>query len=117
MKLRARMVFRDGKPPSRLESRFETLWRALGGPELEKEFRFHPVRKWRADFAHLPSRTLIEIEGGIYVNGRHNRAGGFAADLKKYLEAALAGWRVVRLGPNELTADSVGRLVYMVSGG
>jgi hypothetical protein len=51
----------------------------------------------------------------IYVNGRHNGAGGFAADLEKYLEAALAGWRVVRLGPNELTTDCVGRLVSLVS--
>jgi very-short-patch-repair endonuclease len=117
MATRARMVFRDGKPPSRLEKRFELLWRALCGPALEKEFRFHPVRKWRADFAHLPSRTLIEIEGGIYVNGRHNRAGGFAADLEKYLEAALAGWRVVRLGPNELTTAHVERLVALVQAG
>ena len=117
MPTRRRKVFRDCKPPSKLVGRFELLWRVLAGPELVKEFRFHPVRKWRADFAHLPSRTLIEIEGGIYVNGRHNRAGGFAADLKKFLEAALAGWRVVRLGPNELTANYVGRLVSMVSGG
>jgi len=117
MKLRRRERFRGGKPPSRLEKRFETLWRALGGPELEREFRFHPTRKWRADFAHLPSRTLIEIEGGIYVNGRHNRAAGFAADLEKYLEAALAGWRVIRLGPKELDADHLGRLIGLVSGG
>jgi very-short-patch-repair endonuclease len=117
MATRARKVFRGIKPPSRLEKRFELLWRAHGGPELEKEFRFHPVRKWRADFAHLPSRTLIEIEGGIYVNGRHNRGAGFAADLEKYLEASLAGWRVVRLGPNELTADRVERLIRLATGG
>jgi hypothetical protein len=55
---------------------------------LEREFHFHPTRRWRADFAHLPSRTLIEIEGGIYVNGRHNRAGGFAADLENRAEIA-----------------------------
>jgi len=116
MPTRPRMVFRDGKPPSRLESRFETLWRALGGPVLEKEFRFHPVRKWRADFAHMASRTLIEIEGGIYVHGRHNRGAGFAADLEKYLEAALSGWRVVRLGPNELTVPHLERLVALVLG-
>jgi len=116
VKPRFRKRFRDGTPPSRLESRFETLWKALGGPELKREFRFHEIRRWRSDFAHLPSRTLIEIEGGIYVNGRHNRGAGFAADLEKYLEATLAGWRVVRLGSKELTASHVERLVALVRG-
>ena len=105
------------KAPSSLEKRFERLWSALEGPELVKEFRFHPVRRWRSDFAHLPSRTLIEIEGGVFVNGRHNRPGGFAADLEKYLEAGLAGWRVVRLGSKELTAECLGRVVAMVRAG
>jgi very-short-patch-repair endonuclease len=117
MPSRDRKVFRGVKPPSRLEKRFEMLWEAHGGPPLEKEYRFHPVRKWRADFAHLPSRTLIEIEGGIYVNGRHNRGAGFAADLEKYLEAGLSGWRLIRLGPNELTGETIARLVAMVNGG
>ena len=114
MPSRPRSVFRDAAPPSRLEKRFELLWRALGGPDLVKEFRFHSVRKWRADFAHLPSRTLIEIEGGIYINGRHNRGAGFAADLEKYLEAALDGWRVVRLGPDSLTGNSIERLIAVL---
>jgi hypothetical protein len=38
------------------------------------------------------------------------------ARVGKYLEAALAGWRVVRLGPNELTAEHVGRLVALLAG-
>jgi very-short-patch-repair endonuclease len=117
MATRQRSLFRDAKPPSRLEKRFELLWQQLSGPELEKEFRFHPVRKWRADFAHLGSRTLIEIEGGIYINGRHNRPAGFAADLEKYFEASLAGWRVVRLGPKELTLEHLERLVALIVGG
>ena len=116
MPSRPRTVHRDAKPPSRLERRFADLWRAADGPPLESEFRFHPQRRWRADFAHVPSRTLIEIEGGIYVQGRHNRAAGFAADIEKYLEAALDGWRVVRLGRAELTFPVVERLVALVDG-
>ncbi len=54
---------RGGKV-SKLEQRFALPWRSMNGPVLEREFRFYPIRKWRSDFAHLPSRTLIEIEGG-----------------------------------------------------
>lgn len=111
MKKRARR--RKGSP---LEARFALLWRSLGGPPLEREFRFHPTRKWRADFAHLPSRTLIEIEGGIWVRGRHTTPKGFAADAEKYLEAALAGWRVLRLVDRQLTPKVVGRIVDLCSG-
>ena len=53
----------------------------------------------------------------IYVHGLRTAAQGFAADLEKYLEAALAGWRVVRLGPNELTTAHVERLVALVRDG
>lgn len=100
--------------PSRLERRFELLWRTLNGPKLEAEFRFHPTRRWRADYAHLESRTLIEVEGGVWVGGRHNRATGFVADAEKYFEAALGGWRVVRLVDSQLNLANIGRLVAAI---
>jgi len=81
---------------SNLERHFETVWRQLGGPDLEPEYRFHPVRKWRFDFALPDKKIAIEIEGGIHTNGRHNRAAGYSADCEKYNAAALAGWRVFR---------------------
>ena len=110
-----RLRYRAPKSPSRLEERFLMLWKAVEGPPLQREFRFHEKRKWRADFAYLPGRVLIEIEGGIWVNGRHNRAAGFNADLEKYLEASLAGWRVFRFGPDQITLENVERLAALVA--
>ena len=104
------------RTPSRLERKFELLWRALDGPALETEFRFHPTRHWRADYAHLESRTLIEIEGGVWMGGRHNRAAGFVADAEKYFEATLGGWRVVRLVDSQLSLENMGRLVLAIRG-
>ena len=109
-----RLRYRSKTPPSRLEAKFALSWRSLGGPELEREFRFHAERKWRADFAHVLSRTLIEVEGGLYIQGRHNRPQGFAADAEKYLEAALAGWRVLRLTEFQITAPMIERIVGFV---
>jgi len=109
-----RLRYRDKSPPSRLEAKFALYWRSFGGPELEREFRFHAERKWRADFAHIESRTLIEIEGGLWIQGRHNRPQGFAADAEKYLEAALAGWRVLRLTELQITAPMIERIVAFI---
>ena len=114
-RLRSRLRHRDPKPPSRLEARFLHLWETAGGPHLEKEFRFHPPRRWRADFAHLPTRTLIEVEGGIFIQGRHNRAVGFLGDIEKYFEAALAGWRVLRLSERELTSGTIARIIAFLA--
>ena len=62
-------VSQDRKPSS-LESKFDLLWSTIGGQSLGMEYRFHPVRKWRSDYVHYESRTLIEIEGGAW-GGRH----------------------------------------------
>ena len=103
---------------SRLETKFALYWQSLGGPALEREFRFHAERKWRADFAHVESRTLVEVEGGIFIKGggRHNRAAGFIADAEKYLEAFLDGWNVVRLTEAQITAPNIERIIRHVTG-
>ena len=110
-----RLRYRAPKSPSSLEARFLMLWNHVKGPDLEREYRFHHERRWRDDFAHVGARVLIEIEGGIWVNGRHNRAAGFNADLEKYLAAGLAGWRVFRFGPDQITLENVERMAELVS--
>src|SRR6187402_582707 len=79
-----------------LTRKFDLLWKSLEGPELVKEFRFHPVRMWRADYCHEGSKVLIELEGGIWVNGAHTRGGHYESDCQKYLAAAMLGYAVLR---------------------
>jgi hypothetical protein len=35
------------------------LWKHVKGADLEREYRFHHERRWRADFAHVEARVLI----------------------------------------------------------
>jgi very-short-patch-repair endonuclease len=70
----------------------------------EREYPFCPGRKWRADFAFISERVLVEIEGGTWSLGRHTRGSGFEADLEKYNTAAILGWRVLRFTTNMVMA-------------
>lgn len=67
-------------------------------PLPEREYRFAPPRRWRFDFCY-PTRIpklAIEIEGGIWIKGRHTRPSGYIKDMAKYNEAARLGWQVLR---------------------
>lgn len=76
------------------------------GLRFETEWRFHPVRLWRFDFALIGGGALdkvaIEIEGGIFVRGRHTRGAGFQKDLDKYNHATALGWRVFRFSSRDV---------------
>jgi very-short-patch-repair endonuclease len=65
-------------------------------PPPEREYKFHPVRKWRVDFAYPIHNIAIEVEGGVWIHGRHNRGLGFEKDCEKYNELALAGFYLYR---------------------
>ena len=66
------------------------------GLRFVSEYRFHDTRKWRVDFAFEDRRIAVEVEGGTWVNGRHNRGAGMESDIEKYNALAMAGWRLLR---------------------
>lgn len=70
--------------------------------ECVKEFKFHPVRKWRFDYALPEHKIALEVEGGVWTGGRHTSPKGFLGDMEKYNTATLMGWRVLRTTPDEL---------------
>jgi hypothetical protein len=69
---------------------------SAGLPEPETEVSFHRKRKWRFDLAYPDILLAIEVEGGTWSGGRHVRGKGYEEDARKYNEAALAGWTVLR---------------------
>lgn len=69
---------------------------SLNWPGCVAEHRFHPVRRWRFDFAWPEKKIALEIEGGAFIGGRHTRGAGYENDIEKYNEATLAGWTVLR---------------------
>jgi len=70
--------------------------------EFEQEFKLHPSRKWRADFHLKGKKILVEVEGGIWSNGRHTRSKGYLGDLEKYNAATMMGYQVIRFSTEQV---------------
>lgn len=84
-----------GKTVSKGEALLESHLNALNIP-FTREFKFHPQRKWQADFRIDGMPILVEVEGGVFSNGRHTRGEGYTKDCEKYSAAAVNGWFVIR---------------------
>jgi len=71
-------------------------WALASGILVVKEHRFHPVRKWRFDFA-LPDKKIgIEYEGLNSEKSGHTTLTGYTEDTEKYNQAQALGWKVIR---------------------
>lgn len=78
--------------------------RYAGLPMPVTEFRFCPGRKWAVDLCWPDFMLAVEVEGLVYSNkgdnalaGRHVSVSGYAADLCKYNELTILGFRLVRV--------------------
>lgn len=80
---------------------YAALLRQETGGEWVAEHRFHPVRRWRFDFACPALRVAVEIDGGVWTMGRHNRPSGYVRDMDKFNAAARMGWVVLKFTPQQ----------------
>ncbi|WP_151867459.1 hypothetical protein [Acinetobacter soli] len=97
-----------------------TLGRDLRALKInfEQEYKFHPDRKWRADFFITGTNILIEVEGGIWSGGRHTRGKGFIADMEKYNAAAVMGFKVLRFDTQQVKSGlAIKQIENLVRGG
>lgn len=104
------------RPGSSTNDAFVLLCKSELRMECVKEYKFHPVRKWRFDYAIPSAFVALEVEGGVWTGGRHVSPKGFLNDMEKYNTATLMGWSVFRTTPEDLytgkTIDLLKSAIY-----
>jgi len=100
----------------RAESQFCVNLQTQTGFEVIKEHRFHPKRLWRFDYAILELKIALEVQGGLFTNGRHSRGTGYLNDIDKFNEAQLLGWRVYQCQPTELLTKGLDVIKRAIAG-
>ena len=86
-----------------------------GLPRPVFEHRFHPVRKWRMDIAFWNDAdkdgVAIEVQGGLWIRGGHNRGAQMKSDWEKLHEAQKLGWKMIYCEPKDLLTTETAQLV------
>lgn len=103
---------------SSLEAKFiegwlEHAYTGFLGPE--REVFFHPTRRWRIDFAWVPLKVGVEIQGGTWAaKSRHNSGSGLASCYEKLNEAQRLGWILLQMDAKYLTKANIkGTIEYV----
>ena len=92
---------------SDLEAEMALFIRVNNLPEPEREYRFHPKRRWQFDFAWPGAMLALEVEGGVHMRrARHTSGVGFTGDCEKYNEALVEGWRVLRVTGEQVSSGA-----------
>ena len=83
--------------------------RLIGLPVPVLEYKFHVTRRWKMDLAWTGANEpplAVEVDGGVFMpgGGRHNRGAGYRSDCAKLNEAAIIGWHVMRVLPEQVAS-------------
>ena len=82
---------------SEFEFMFEGLLEKRGITCFEREYKFCEWKNSMFDFAFPSIMIAVEIDGGVWKQGRHNRPVGFMRDCEKLNIAGSLGWTVFRI--------------------
>lgn len=103
----------DVQKKSDVTFRLQCAVRAFPVPDAEHKFLDN--RRFRFDYAFVEQKIAVEVEGGVWIQGRHTRGSGYVKDMEKYNLATVEGWRVLRFTPQQLkeeqTYNMLGKLL------
>ena len=79
-----------------LEGAFLRAWLKRNPYKVpQQQYKWHPERRFRADFAFVENRILVEIMGTRSVKSAHTTVAGYHSDCRRMAEAVILGWRVL----------------------
>lgn len=106
-----------GKKPLKTEHLpiISGYWASFKMPAPHAEYKFHPSRKWRIDYAWPVVKLAVEIEGGVFrqSKGRHTNPSGFIKDIEKYNALTEHGWHLLRYIPGKIDCNQISRIYKM----
>jgi len=87
------------------------FWKLFNIPQPEEEVKFLPDRRFRFDFCWRKYMTAVEVNGGVWIQGRHNRGIGYQKDLEKLNLAQFYGWKVFQFTPQQFKDGTAGEFL------
>jgi very-short-patch-repair endonuclease len=106
------------KIPQALSVGEETLALHLQANKLsfEREVCLFPARKWKVDFFLRQFNLVVEVEGGTWKIGRHQRPAAFAVDCQKYNTLTVLGYSLLRYTTEQVErGDAIKDIHYFIA--
>lgn len=98
-------IKRDGNKKKSEESPGEVAFAKQldeAGIHYEREVKLIPDRQHRVDFFFSSKKAVVEIEGGVWSQGRHLRGQGWMDDAWKYNTLTAMGYSVYRFATHQV---------------
>lgn len=101
---------------------FIALCLAADLPLPVPEYRFRADRRWAIDwawpgvFALCRGGLALEVQGGIFTQGRHVRGAALLKEMQKLNALACDGWRVLFMTPEQFDRGDAIALVQRALG-
>ena len=94
---------------------FEEACKAHDLPIPEAEYQFAPPRKWRFDWI-FEGWLALEIQGGLFIKGRHTQGAWLLKEYEKLNEAVIRGYAVLMVTPQQVESGEAFALVARALG-
>jgi hypothetical protein len=114
-------IARSSSPPgeSPLEAELAGHFSVMG-LVLDRQYKFHPERRWRLDFAAVDVLVGVEVDGSVFAAengqtaGRHSRGKGIVEGYQKKNAAAELGWLILCYGPPQIRSGEAAMQVERI---